>query len=98
MTFHAANPIIKMTKMDETEEVQQEEDRGVFGRIEEMVGKLLSKYQELKKERDELEAALGREKERGIELEKKMEILSQDKEKVKTRIDQLLHRLKGLDL
>ena len=84
--------------MDETEEVQQEEDRGALGKIEEMVGKLLTEYQELKRERDELEAALDREKEKGIGLEKKLGILSQDKEKVKTRIDQLLHRLKGIDL
>ena len=93
-----SGPDHSMTKMDETEEVQQEEDRGVLGKIEEMVGKLLAKYQELKKERDELEAALGREKEKGMELEKKLEILCQDKEKVKTRVDQLLHRLKGIDL
>jgi chromosome segregation ATPase len=84
--------------MKEMEEVVQEEDRGGLGKIEEMVGKLLAKYQELKRERDELEVALDQEREKGIQLEKKMEMLSQDKEKVKTRIDQLLHRLKGIDL
>jgi len=31
-------------------------------------------------------------------LEKKMELLSQDREKVKTRIDQLLHHLKSIDI
>jgi hypothetical protein len=31
-------------------------------------------------------------------LEKRLEILSSDKEKVKERIDQLLQRLKGIDL
>ena len=76
----------------------QEEDRGGLAKIEEMVGKLLVKYQELKRERDALEAALNQEKEKGMHLEKKLDILSQDKEKVKTRIDQLLHRLKGIDL
>ncbi len=80
------------------EEVVQEEDRGVLGKIEEMVGKLLAKYQELKRERDELAVALDQEREKGFQLEKKLEMLSQDKEKVKTRIDQLLHRLKGIDL
>jgi hypothetical protein len=80
------------------EETVQEEDRGALSKIEEMVGKLLIKYQELKKERDEIIATLEEEREKGRELEKKFEILSQDKERVKTRIDQLLHRLKGIDL
>ncbi len=79
------------------EEVVQEEDRGALGKIEEMVGKLLAKYQELKTERDELAAALDQEREKGTQLEKRLDALSQDKEKVKTRIDQLLHRLKGID-
>ena len=81
-----------------TEEVVQEEDRGALSKIEEMVGKLLVKYQEIKKERDEIMATLEEEREKGRELEKKFEILSRDKERVKTRIDQLLHRLKGIDL
>jgi chromosome segregation ATPase len=81
-----------------TEETVQEEDRSALSKIEEMVGKLLIKYQELKKERDEIMASLEEEREKGRELEKKFEILSQDKERVKTRIDQLLHRLKGIDL
>jgi RNase H-fold protein (predicted Holliday junction resolvase) len=80
------------------EEVVNDEDRGALGKIEEMVGKLLTKYQELKKERDELAVALNQERERSIEFEKKLEALSLDKEKVKTRIDQLLYRLKGIDL
>ncbi len=75
----------------------QEEDRGALGKLEEMVGKLLTKYHELKKDRDELFAALDQEREKGRRLEMKLETLSQDKEKVKTRIDQLLHRLKGID-
>ena len=75
----------------------QEEDRGGLGKMEEMVGKLLTKYHEVKKERDELFAALEQERERGRRLEMKLEALSQDKDKVKTRIDQLLQRLKGID-
>lgn len=85
-------------EMEETEEIVQEEDRGALGKLEEMVSKLLTQYQELKKERDELVVALNQEREKGHHLEKKLEILSQDKEKVKTRIDQLLQRLKGIDL
>jgi hypothetical protein len=81
-----------------TEGTVQEEDRGALSKIEEMVGKLLGKYQEIKKERDEIMAVLEEEREKGRELEKKFEILSRDKERVKTRIDQLLHRLKGIDL
>jgi chromosome segregation ATPase len=76
----------------------QEEDRGALGKIEEMVGKLLTKYQELKKEKDEIMVSLEEEREKGRQLEEKLEILSQDKERVKTRIDQLLQRLKGIDL
>jgi hypothetical protein len=84
--------------MEEMEKVAQEEDRGALGKIEEMVVKLLTGYQELKKERDELAVALDQEREKSMELEKKLETLSIDKEKVKTRIDQLLYRLKGIDL
>jgi len=85
-------------ELKETEEVVQEEDRGALGKIEEMVGKLLIRYQELKKEKDEILVSLEEEREKGRQLEEKLEILSQDKERVKTRIDQLLHRLKGIDL
>ncbi|HSB07432.1 MAG TPA: hypothetical protein VLK23_19825 [Thermodesulfobacteriota bacterium] len=79
------------------EEIPQEEDRGALVKLEEMVGKLLAKYQEVKKEKDELVVVLDQEREKGRSLEKRLEILSQDKEKVKTRIDQLLLRLKGMD-
>jgi septal ring factor EnvC (AmiA/AmiB activator) len=79
------------------EETLREEDRGALGKLEEMVGKLLTRYHELKKERDELAAALDQEREDVRRLKKGLEALSDDKEKVKTRIDQLLHRLKGID-
>jgi phage shock protein A len=81
----------------EMEEIRPEEDRGALGKLEEMVGKLLIKYHEIKKEKDGLSAALDQEREKGRRLEKSLEALSEDKEKVKTRIDQLLHRLKGID-
>jgi len=76
----------------------QEEERSSFRKIEEIVEKLLIKYEDLKKERDESLTALQQQREKTIELEKKLEMFSVDKEKVKTRIDQLLHRLQGIDL
>jgi len=82
----------------QTERVGSEEERGFLGNLEEKVGHLLIKYQELLKERDELAAELDGEREKRVRLEKKMEFLSQDREKVKTRIDQLLHRLKSVDI
>jgi hypothetical protein len=84
-------------KKKDMEETAQEEDRGALVKLEEIVGKLLAKYHEIKKEKDELAVILDQEREKGRNLEKRLEILSQDKEKVKTRIDQLLHRLKGID-
>jgi uncharacterized protein YaaN involved in tellurite resistance len=66
--------------------------------LEEKVGYLLKKYQELKNERDRLAVALETEKTRMIRLEKKLELFSQDREKVKTRLDQLLLRLRTIDI
>ena len=82
----------------QTEKMVPEEEREFLGNLEEKIGHLLMKYQELMKERDELAAELDAEREKRIRLEKKMELLSQDREKVKTRIDQLLHRLKSIDI
>jgi hypothetical protein len=75
-----------------------EEDRGALGSLEDMVLNLLSRYQEIKKERDELALALSQEQAKNQGFEKRLEVLSLDKEKVKERIDQLLQRLKGIDL
>jgi DNA repair ATPase RecN len=80
------------------EKMVLEEERGLLGNLEEKVGHLLIKYQELKKERDELAVTLDVEREKMTELEKKLELLSQDREKIKARIDQLLHRLKSFEL
>ena len=80
------------------EKIGPEEEKGLLGNLEEKVDHLLIRYQELKKERDELARALDREREKMAGLEKKLELISQDREKVKSRIDQLLHRLKGIDL
>jgi uncharacterized protein YaaN involved in tellurite resistance len=83
---------------EKIEEGVLEEERRPLGNLEAKVGYLLKKYQELKKERDELAVALDGEKEKMIRIEKKLELLSQDREKVKTRLDQLLHRLKSVDI
>jgi len=75
-----------------------EEDRNPLHILEEKVGHLLSKFQEVKKEREDLATALDLERERVTQLEKKLESLSQDKEKVKMRIDQLLQRLRSIEV
>jgi DNA repair ATPase RecN len=82
----------------QTEKVILEEERGLLGNLEKKISHLLIKYEELKKERDGLVSEMNMEKEKLIRLEKKLELLSQDREKVKTRIDQLLYRLKGVDI
>jgi chromosome segregation ATPase len=81
-----------------TEKMVPEEGRKLLGNLEEKIGHLLIKFQELVKEREELVVELDAERERRARLEKKMELLTQDREKVKTRIDELLHRLKGVNL
>ena len=75
-----------------------EEEKNLFGALEEGIGHLLTKYQELMREKDKLAAEVDVEREKRIRLEKRMELLSQDRENVKTRIDQLLHRLRSVDL
>ena len=63
--------------------------------LEQKVTELLKAFQEIKRERDGLVSALGIEREKLTRLEKKLEFLSQEREKIKLRIDQVLHRLKG---
>ena len=82
----------------EMEEIEPDGDRGALGKLEERVAELLLKYHEIKKERDELSTALDQEREKRQRVERNLEALSEDKEKVKARIDQLLQRLKGIDL
>ena len=83
---------------EETEPCSPSEDQGFFASLEEKVTLLLLKYREARKAREDLVVALKHEKERADRLERKLELLSEDRDKVKTRIDQLLHRLKGFDL
>jgi DNA repair exonuclease SbcCD ATPase subunit len=79
------------------EEVVLEEDQEPLKILEEKVGDLLKEFQDLKKERDRLASVLEAEKERFVRMEKKLEILSQERERIKMRIDQLLYRLKGVE-
>ncbi|OGP96206.1 MAG: hypothetical protein A2157_18010 [Deltaproteobacteria bacterium RBG_16_47_11] len=83
--------------LDKQTEAASEEEQGWFGNLEEKIRHLLAKFNELKKERDNLAAALDMERGKMIQLEKKLKLLSQDREKVKTRIDQLLHRFRSID-
>jgi uncharacterized protein YaaN involved in tellurite resistance len=83
---------------EKNKEIISEEERGLLRSLEEKVSFLLNKYQELKKERDQLIVSLDAEKTKLLRLEKRLDLLSQDREKVKTRIDQLLHRLRGVDI
>ncbi len=75
-----------------------EEEKNLFLLLEEKVNDLLAKYQGLMKEKERLAVELDTEREKRIHLEKRMELLSQDREKVKLRIDQLLHRLRSIEL
>ena len=74
-----------------------EGETGVLGPLENRVDFLLDKIQELTRQRDELTVAVDSEREKTRRLEKRLELFTQDRENVKTRIDQLLHRLKGID-
>ena len=79
------------------EEVVLEEEQEPLKILEEKVSDLLKEFQDLKKERDTLALTLHAEKERLVRMEKKLELLSQERERIKMRIDQLLHRLKGVE-
>jgi chromosome segregation ATPase len=83
--------------LDKQKETASEEEKGWFGNLEEKIRHLLAKFHELKKERDNLAAALDMERGKVLQLERKLKLLSQDREKVKTRIDQLLHRFRSID-
>lgn len=77
-------------------EADPEGDLNGLKSLEDKVSDLLKAFQEIKRERDGLASALGMEKERSTRMEKKLEFFSQEREKIKLRIDQLLHRLKGV--
>jgi len=83
--------------LEKQTEMASEEEQGWFGNLEEKIRHLLAKFHELKKERDNLAAALDMERGKVSQLEKRLKLLSQDREKVKARIDQLLHRFGSID-
>lgn len=83
--------------LDKQTEMVSEEEQRWFGSLEERIQRLLTMVHELKKERDNLAAALEMEREKVAQLEKKLKLLAHDREKVKTRIDQLLHRFGSID-
>ncbi len=83
--------------LDKQTEMVPEEEQGLLGNLEEKISHLLAKFHYLQEERDKLVDALDVEKDKVIQLEKKLKLLSQDREEVKTRIDQLLHRFKSID-
>ena len=79
------------------EQMVSEEEPGPLETLEEKVSDLLREFQDIKKERDTLVQALNAEKEKLIRMERKLEILSAERERVKSRIDQILHRLKRIE-
>jgi chromosome segregation ATPase len=79
------------------EEGPPDAETGLLGPLENRVDFLLGKIEELTRQRDELTVAIDSEREKTRRLEKRLELFTQDRENVKTRIDQLLRRLKGID-
>jgi len=87
---------ILLRKKPSDAEGDPEGDLNFLKNLEEKVSDLLKAFQEIKRERDGLALALGIEKEKSTRLEKKLEFFSEEREKVKIKIDQVLHRLKGV--
>jgi len=81
----------------EAEESVSSEEPRPLGKLETAVCFLLARYQAVLKESEELARTLHLERERSDRLERKLDLLSDDREKVKSRIDQLLHQLKKTD-
>jgi hypothetical protein len=75
-----------------------EDESRPFDPLEEAVKRLLNRHRETLKKNEELARALRLETERNDGLEQRLKVLSVDREKVKTRIDQLLLQLKVLDI
>jgi septal ring factor EnvC (AmiA/AmiB activator) len=86
---------ILLKRRPQDTETDPEGDLNILKNLEEKVSDLLKAFQEIKRERDGLASALGMEKEKSTRLEKKLEFFAQEREKIKIRIDQVLHRLKG---
>jgi len=85
-------------RLDQSEKMATGGEPELLENLEEKVGYLLTKYQELKRERDELAVGLDMEREKMAQMEMRLEFFSQEREKLKARIDQLLQRLKSIDI
>ncbi|MGQ9647455.1 MAG: hypothetical protein ACUVWO_13075 [Thermodesulfobacteriota bacterium] len=89
-------PEISLKRKPDEADANPEANGNPLKSLEEKVSELLKAFQEVKRERDSLASALGLEKEKLSRLEKKLELFAEEREKIKLRIDQLLHRLKGV--
>ena len=78
-------------------ETTAEDATGTLETLKSKVDALLVTFQDLVRERNELVRALATQREVSRKLEKKIELISQDKEKVKSRVDRLLSRLSGMN-
>ena len=87
---------ILLKRRPQDTETDPEGDLIILKNLEEKVSDLLKAFQEIKRERDGLASALGMEKEKSTRLEKKLEFFAEEREKIKIRSDQVLHRLKGV--
>ena len=86
---------ILLKRRPQDTEIDPEGDLNILKNLEERVSDLLKAFQEIKRERDGLASALVMEKEKSTRLEKRLEFFAEEREKIKIRIDQVLHRLKG---
>ena len=86
---------ILLKRRPQDTETDPEGDLNILKNLEERVSDLLKAFQEIKRERDGLASALVMEKEKSTRLEKRLEFFAEEREKIKIRIDQVLHRLKG---
>ena len=87
---------ISLKRKPNEAETDPEANGNPLKNVEEKVSELLRAFQEMKRERDWLASALGMEREKSSRLEKKLEFFVEEREKIKLKIDQLLHRLKGI--
>lgn len=87
---------ISLKRKPNEAETDPEANGNPLKNVEEKVSELLRAFQEMKRERDGLASALGMEREKSSRLEKKLEFFVEEREKIKLKIDQLLHRLKGI--
>lgn len=69
-----------------------------FEHLEEKINKLLSTYDELKKERSELKNAVEKKDEELKAIRSELERIESERTEMRTRIGSLLAKLEGIDL